>query len=69
MTMKLEEYVELFEEVACKQNYEMVEGVKAVVDAATKQTAKRCKEIAQQHYLAKNQAVKIDEKISVEFSV
>jgi len=31
--------------------------------------AKRCKEIAQQHYLAKEQAVSIDLKISSEFSV
>ena len=32
-------------------------------------TAIRCKEIAQQHYLSKNQAVDIDRKISEEFSV
>lgn len=41
----------------------------AVWDAAVQKTAKRCKEIAQQRYLAENQAVDIDEKISAEFGV
>ena len=36
---------------------------------AEKRTAKRCKEIAQQRYLAENQAVDIDAKISEEFKV
>jgi|TARA_R110002050_G_scaffold106937_7_gene217132 hypothetical protein len=38
-------------------------------DAAVELTAKRCKEITQQRYLAENQAVEIDEKISAEFGV
>jgi len=42
--------------------------VRAVGEANLK-TAKRCKEIAQQHYLAEEQSVKIDEKISGEFGV
>ena len=37
--------------------------------AAMDMTAKRCKEISQQRYLAKNQAVEIDKKISGEFGV
>ena len=39
------------------------------LEGGRKQAAKRCKEIAQQLYLSENQAVDIDEKISVEFGV
>ena len=67
--MKLEDYVDLFEDTACKKTYKMVEGVQAVVEAVTKQTAKRCKEITQKRYLSENQAVEIGEKISEEFGV
>lgn len=38
-------------------------------NSAVIETAKRCKEITQQRYLAENQAVEIDEKISEEFSI
>ena len=38
-------------------------------DAATKITAKRCKNIAQQRYLSESQAVEIDAQISKEFKV
>ena len=41
----------------------------AVWDEAVRQTAKRCKEITQQHYLANEPAVAIDAKIHKEFSV
>lgn len=39
------------------------------VEWTIKYTAMRCREIAQQRYLASNQAVEIDEKISDEFGV
>jgi len=39
------------------------------IEIGRKQAAKRCKEIAQQRYLAENQAVSIDLKISEEFNV
>ena len=42
---------------------------KLAFDAATKITAKRCKDIAQQRYLSENQAVEIDAQISKEFKV
>ena len=38
-------------------------------DAAQVLTAKRCKEITQQRYLAENQAVEIDERITKEFGL
>ena len=37
--------------------------------AGRKNAAKRCKEIAQQRYLAENPAIEIEEKISAEFGV
>lgn len=46
-----------------------MEAAELAFDAATEMTAKRCKEIAQQRYLAENQAVEIDKKISAEFGV
>ena len=46
-----------------------MEAAEQAYDAAIEMTAKRCKEIAQQRYLAENQAVEIDKKISNEFGV
>ena len=46
-----------------------MEAAEQAFDSVIEMTAKRCKEIAQQRYLAENQAFKIDEKISAEFGV
>ena len=46
-----------------------MEAAELAFDAAIEMTAKRCKAITQQRYLAENQAVEIDEKISAEFGV
>jgi hypothetical protein len=46
-----------------------MEAAEQAFDAAIEMTAKRCKEITQQRYLAENQAVEIDGKISAEFGV
>ena len=45
------------------------DAMKAAFEEGAKQAAKRCKEIAQQHYLAENQAVLIDGKITSEFGL
>ena len=39
------------------------------MEECRKDAAKRCKQIAQQRYLAENPAVEIEEKISAEFGV
>ncbi len=39
------------------------------LEKENKRIAKRCQTIAQQHYLAKNAAVDIDEKITKEFNL
>ncbi len=46
-----------------------MEAAEQAWDAAQELTAIRCKEIAQQRYLAENQAVDIDLTISEEFNV
>jgi len=46
-----------------------MEAAEQAWDEAQELTAARCKEIAQQRYLAENQAVDIDLKISDEFNV
>ena len=45
------------------------EAMKLAFEEGVRQAAKRCKEIAQQHYLAENQAVLIDGKINSEFGL
>ena len=45
------------------------ESMEEAFNAGIKEAAKRCKQIAQQRYLAENQAVSIDLKISEEFGV
>jgi hypothetical protein len=47
----------------------VLDAAEMAFDAAVNITAKRCKEITQQRYLAKNQAVEIDSQISKEFGV
>jgi len=46
----------------------LTEKVEAL-EKENKRIAKRCQAIAQQHYLAKNAAVDIDEKITKEFNL
>lgn len=46
-----------------------VDAMEYTWNTAVNQTAKRCKEITQQRYLAKDQAVEIDKKISEEFKL
>ena len=46
-----------------------IEAMEEAFNEGKKQAAKRCKEIAQQRYMAENQAVQIDEQISKEFEV
>lgn len=46
-----------------------MEAAEQAYDAAQDLTAKRCREIAQQHYLAVEPAVEIDDKISKEFRI
>ena len=51
---------------------EYIQTLTAKVEALEKENkriAKRCQAIAQQHYLAKNAAVDIDEKITKEFNL
>ena len=45
------------------------EAMKEAFEAGKKEAAKSCKVIVQQHYLAEEPAVLIDEKISKEFGV
>jgi hypothetical protein len=59
---------EIQELVEMSGEYPRTAIIKAIGEATLK-TAKRCKEIAQQRYLAESQAVEIDEKISAEFGV
>ena len=46
-----------------------MEAAEQAWEAATEATAKRCQQIAQQHYLSINQAVAIDEQITKDFSI
>jgi len=59
---------EILELVEMSQEFPRSAIIRAIGEATLK-TAKRCKEITQQRYLAENQAVEIDEKISAEFGV
>ena len=46
-----------------------IEAMEEAFNEGRRQAAKRCKEIAEQRFLAENQAVKIDDKISKEFGI
>ena len=60
---------EWWEEVEIFAGEGSMDAAEQAWDAAQELTAKRCKEIAQQRYLADSQAVSIDERISKEFCV
>ena len=64
--MNLEDWLAVQDDMVEIGGYDLL---KSAWDYSQEQTAKRCKEISQQRYLAVNQAVSIDEAISSEFGL